>query len=881
MAAGSGIALLDSPMGWADATDAYQRQLAARRKEYLQWMVEYFGKLEPEMQPFDGRHWSLNQARLSLGVELEKANQYFETVKKRPIGDPDFPSTRYLKTLLDFHNSQRLSRRAKDNLMAIFLNWKMNKLSTVARWPAQFTENHDLMYLTIGLFAELFRGHDMSKHIKELSKSLAWRFERGWVEWNSHRYQYHYSNPLMILAAHAPSANLRKGAADLMNLLLAERALLGVGGYLGGPFLRGYDRNRGRTYGKDNACAYYEDHRYDAFLPTVWLAFGLGEPRFDFDKAGGLAPAGDGFGNGKDPRLNQDEGTFFATHKLVPHPVIRALAAESATRQELIYKGRRNHGWPVAEVCPALLYYYNTPHVSMGSQQAFGYSFQARFMSVFFSSEPAKSLRVVLLDEKKYHASDHRNERGELVQHKNWLMARGELVADGSIESQKSGPWNLYCVDKGLCAHKELPGGLHVMQISDLDKYPTPGAFLAALTVPAREENIVEGKTADGDNVRVDVNDMSISVNNKPRVPWTGMLHDSESMRSVHGSGVVKIKTKAGELKLTNRSLKKELANAGDQPLLRFVQWNDIHIRAQDSKKSQQKLEFLVNSINDETYFSMPDFVIGVGDIIEGGSAAARKTEFGIFASRIAGLKCPFYPVIGNHENNAAEGNSTNEAEYVAAFGSHRRNYTFQAGGVRFIMLNNSGAPGANRSAAGTARRKWLQKALDKSPGVPKIIACHIPLVPVRDEKVLAKSFGFGKLYCAHDADLLKIVEDRKDDVLAVLSGHVHLSGAVRRNGIYHITTSGTDDYPCDFAEYKVYKDRLCIQMHAISKDLRQPSRNLHARTGAEYTDSTHATPDLYVSGNPSERAFEIVFRNNTQPRGTPRHMRKPSRESE
>ena len=865
-AAFGGISLLDPAICWTDPNDPYPQQLASRRQEYLQWMVDYFGKLEPQMKPFDGRHWSLNQARLTLGVELEKANQYFETIKKRPIGDPDFPTTRYLKTFLDFKDSPRLSQRAKDNLMSIFLNWKMNNLSTVTAWPSLYTENHDLMYLTIGLFAELFRGHDAGNHIRELSRSLSWRFERGFTEWNSHRYQYHYSNPMLTLAAHAPSENLRKGAADLFNLLLAERALLSVGGYLGGPFLRGYDRNRGRTYGKDHACAYFEDNRYDAFLPTVWLAFGLGEPRFDYSKAPGLAPAGDGFGNGKDPRLNQDEGTFFATHTLVPHPVICALAAEAATRPELIYKGKRNHGWPVREVCPALLYYYNTPHVSMGSQQAFGYSYQARFMSVIFPAEPVKSLRVVLIDKKQYHAADDHNERGELVQHKNWLLARGELVEDGGITPRKSGPWNLYRSGKGLCAHMELPGGLHVLQVSDLDKYPAPEAFLAALTPPAHKEDFVEGKTADGDHVRVDVSNMSISINSKPRVPWTGMLHDSEPMRSVYGSGEIQIKTKTGELKLTNQALKQSLVEAGRQPLLRFVQLSDTHVNITlpDAEITQKKLDFLIDAINKETYFPVPNFVIGIGDIIEGGTPSTRKSEFEILKNKLAGLKCPFYPVVGNHENNALEGNAKAEAEYIAAFGPDRLNYTFEVAGVQFIMLNNSGAPGANAGAAGKARRTWLQSVLKASPGTPKIISCHIPLVTMRDEAVLAKSFGFGSYY-AFDPALLKIVEDHADDVLAVLSGHVHLSGTVQRKGVYHITTSGTDDYPCDFAEYEVYKDRLQVRMYTISKELRGPSRNLHTRSGTEYTDSTHATPESYVSGNPSERKFKIAFKKKTQ----------------
>ena len=278
---------------------------------------------------------------------------------------------RLLKTLLDFGETDRLSSRAREHLTQIIRDWPMDRkggISRAAFWPPRFTENHDLMHLTIGLFSEQLRGQPTKEHLNELRRSLSWRFERGFYEWGSHRYQLHYSNPLLVLSVHAPDPDIRRAAADLLSIMLAERALMSVGGYLGGPGMRSYGRNRG--------CDYLDNNRYDSFLPTVWLALGVGEPRFDYSRSDGLEPAGDGYGNGRDPRLNQDEAMFLATTRLTPHPIVRELLDEVATRPELVYTGRRaSAGHPFQNANPGnprsrqVLYYYNTPHVSLGSLQ--------------------------------------------------------------------------------------------------------------------------------------------------------------------------------------------------------------------------------------------------------------------------------------------------------------------------------------------------------------------------------------------------------------------------------------------------------------------------------------------------------------------------------
>ena len=302
-----------------------------------------------------------------------------------------------------------------------------------------------------------------------------------------------------------------------------------------------------------------------------------------------------------------------------------------------------------------------------------------------------------------------------------------------------------------------------------------------------------------------------------------------------------------------------------DKRLFRFIQWNDTHVDAtqpNDYPRANQRFEYLVESLGKAAGDLVPDFVIGVGDLVHGDNFPSLAPDFKRFKELTASLKVPLFPVVGNHENVQQEGDAVFEAAYREYFGEDRTNYTFEHGGVLFVVLNSSGAPRSNLTEVGQRRNAWLRDILEASGDQPKILNCHIPLVPVREESVLKKSFGFGS-YIAHDAKLIDLVEARSDSVIAVLSGHLHLTGVVKHTGFYQIVTSGTASYPSDFATYDVFPDRIHVQMHSLPKSLLDPSTNIHGkrRHGIDYTDATHHTHGAYIRGNAEERMFDIALK--------------------
>jgi hypothetical protein len=303
-------------------------------------------------------------------------------------------------------------------------------------------------------------------------------------------------------------------------------------------------------------------------------------------------------------------------------------------------------------------------------------------------------------------------------------------------------------------------------------------------------------------------------------------------------------------------------AEGDQQPLFRFVQWNDIHLdasRPQGYRRADEKLAYLVDWANAAARRGECDFVLGIGDLIHGGNLASLSEDAAKLKRMIASLKPPLRPVLGNHENLLREGDLVYEKPFCEACGLTQTNYTFSHKGLLFVMLNDTGDPAASRQPVGRKRNAWVRRVLEESPDAPKIICCHLPLVPVREEKVLAKSFGF-KNPTAGDEELLGLVDKHAKSIVAVLSGHLHLTGYVRRKGVYHVSISGTASYPCDFATYDVFPDRIRVQVRSLPEKLVTPETNIHGRPRykTDYTDAAHPTAESYVKGNASERDFTM-----------------------
>ena len=130
---------------------------------------------------------------------------------------------------------------------------------------------------------------------------------------------------------------------------------------------------------------------------------------------------------------------------------------------------------------------------------------------------------------------------------------------------------------------------------------------------------------------------------------------------------------------------------------------------------------------------------------------------------------------------------------------------------------------------------------------------------PLRDEDILRRTFPYPS-YRTREPEALELVRQHAGGILAVLSGHLHLTAAVQDNGVCHFCCAGLTHFPNDWAEFTVFADRIEVEVKQVPESLRSPAaESIHLRSvSGAAADSLHADPASYIMGAPGERHFSI-----------------------
>jgi predicted phosphodiesterase len=299
--------------------------------------------------------------------------------------------------------------------------------------------------------------------------------------------------------------------------------------------------------------------------------------------------------------------------------------------------------------------------------------------------------------------------------------------------------------------------------------------------------------------------------------------------------------------------------------VFRFLQINDTHYQTEalqpppvNFQGANQRAEWLCEALRRGDFIPQVDFMLHVGDLVN----TAYESEFVATKELMDRTGIPYHTTVGNHDNHNAEGDADKEAPYRQIIGD-QFHYTFTHKGLGFVIANNSGSATAELTKqAIDERERNLRSHLESHADRPVIVACHIPVVPMRDEAILKSSFDI-PTYKVAEPGMLRIIEEHRHHVTAVLCGHLHLSGVVQQNEINHIDVCGTAGYPHDIALHTVTRDELITEFIALPDELHDPSTNIHGKPYQEqdYTDPTHPDHDTYLRGRDDERIVRSALK--------------------
>lgn len=170
-----------------------------------------------------------------------------------------------------------------------------------------------------------------------------------------------------------------------------------------------------------------------------------------------------------------------------------------------------------------------------------------------------------------------------------------------------------------------------------------------------------------------------------------------------------------------------------------------------------------------------PEFVLSVGDLIEGGNRPADqiKAQWDELKSMVGRLQMKFFYAPGNHD----VGVESTDKYWTETLG--RSWYHFVYRNVLFLILNTEDPPGSGGFHLGDEQLAWAEKVLAENKGVRwTIVSMHKPIWTRPD---VAKT------------GLLRLEKALADRPYTVFVGHVHRFQKFVRNGrdYYQLATTG------------------------------------------------------------------------------------------
>jgi predicted phosphodiesterase len=259
---------------------------------------------------------------------------------------------------------------------------------------------------------------------------------------------------------------------------------------------------------------------------------------------------------------------------------------------------------------------------------------------------------------------------------------------------------------------------------------------------------------------------------------------------------------------------------------------------------SGQILANYVSDINSHT--PAVDFVFQLGDLTDNG----KPEEFAVARSILDSLRCPLYPVVGNHDNMQSD----NKQGWKDFAGRDSTNYSFDHGGLHFLVIDCTMDPYvAPRVHCDRTLLEWVAQDLAANSAKPAFLISHFNMW----ERSWDADFALGKGYGEYKGmpDLREKLR-AAGNVIAVINGHVHANRVELHDGIHYIDIGATLVGRPSIRYFYVFSDRVEVTYAYLSDASLSNRVEKIARQCHRCFDP--AMVNDFIDGSDSDKRFTI-----------------------
>jgi len=255
----------------------------------------------------------------------------------------------------------------------------------------------------------------------------------------------------------------------------------------------------------------------------------------------------------------------------------------------------------------------------------------------------------------------------------------------------------------------------------------------------------------------------------------------------------------------------------------------------------------LVTYVSDVNSHTPPvDFVFQLGDLTDNG----KPEEFAIARAIFDSLRCPLYPIVGNHDNMQSD----NKQGWKDFAGRDSTNYAFDHSGFHFIVIDCTVDPYvAPRVHCDSTLLVWVARDLATNSDKPTFIISHFNMW----ERSWNAYFAIGGGYKEYKGmPSLRDILTAAGNVVAVINGHVHANRVEVHDGIYYIDIGATLVGRPSIRYFYVFPDKVEVTYAYLSDAGLSGRVEDLARQCHQCFDPTKVSD--FIDGNDSDKRFTI-----------------------